>query len=195
MKGDSFISDMITYLLNVLFYRYQEDDKDIFDIQIAGYLYTIDLSCMEQYRKGDRGFSRAIKRDLVKHVSGVKGTAGIQTTTLSNLPRTVEGDSTPPAAPTTTNTSATQRDSRYQQTSPATRHSGRATNTSNTELRLSDSTIHNSSGSSSSPSGPRRRLRTQPAGPQSSNPVDITQLVAEMNLNIDSSDDEPATAV
>ena len=187
--------------MHVAHCRYQEDDKDIFDIQIAGYLYTIDFTSMEQYRKGDRGYRRAIKRDLVKHVSNVKGRAGIQTTTLSNLSRTVEGDSTPYEAPiTTTNASPVLRSSRPETGSPVLPRHPRRSNYTRTTPQSSSSTegnTPNSSGSRSSPSGlRRRRVRTQATGSQAANPVDITQLVADINLNIDSSDDdEPATAV
>ena len=157
---------------------------------------------MEQYRKGDRGYRRAIKRDLVKHVSNVKGRAGIQTTTLSNLSRTVEGDSTPSEAPiTTTNTSTVPRNSRPEPGSPILPRHPRRSNHTRTTPQSSSSTegnTPNSLGSRSSPAGlRRRRVRTQATGSQAANAVDISQLVADMNLNVDSSDedDEPATAV
>ena len=135
--------------------RYQEDPQAVFDLQIAGFLYTIDLENMEQYRKDDRNVSRAIKRDHIKHVEAVQGKAGIR---LNNTPanRTVEGEQT----------------------------SDDAVNVSTSSNRTN-------------------HVRTQARRPTNSNansnqPVDITQLVADMNLLDDthnSSDDEPESLV
>ena len=135
--------------------RYQEDPQAVFDLQIAGFLYTIDLENMEQYRKDDRNVSRAIKRDHIKHVEAVQGKAGIR---LNNTPanRTVEGEQT----------------------------SDDAVNVSTSSNRTN-------------------HVRTQARRPTNSNansnqPVDITQLVADMNLLDDThnaSDDEPESLV
>lgn len=139
---------------------------------------------MEQYRKDDRGVSRSIKRDLIKYVDGVKGTAGIQLNTIDGLTRTVEGGSTADECPNPTPSNDSRRNN-------PTRH----TNQQGSDSSAAHSGRTASAGDSSS--GLRHRGNTRQARQQSPPTVDITRLVADMNLadNINSSDDEQATAV
>lgn len=156
---------------HLYFVRYSEDAKAVFDIQIAGYLYTIDFENMEQYRKNDRNVSRAMKRDHIKHVDEVRGKAGIR---LNSSPsnRTVEGGST---TETVSTNYSRQRSSDI----------------------LSPSQAGNQTESSRSRSG-RHSQTVDPRAASHPTPVDISQLVADMNLldrPLNSSDDEPESLV
>lgn len=95
----------------MLYCRYQEDKDAVFDLQIAGFIYTIDLKKMEQYRKEDRNISRGIKRDLVKHVE-VKGNAGLL---LDNLNSQNEGRGSGLAATVRRTASPTPRHESHRQ--------------------------------------------------------------------------------